>query len=212
MEKPSETHCPEAFCPEGLDCRQRILFAAAKLFADKGFAAASVREIVEAAGVTKPTLYYHFKDKADLYLRIMDECMSQYLDVLEKSAKVPGDPVQGLYDFILNGARLLRSNVDMVRFVHSALYGPIDDAPRYDMRPVHERLFAGLGAILRAVAGLGRMSPDRIPEATHLLVGAMEAYQCQALKADLGPLPDDAFLTRCVDIILAGAGGGNVSR
>jgi len=196
---------PENACPEGLGCRFRILFAAAKLFADKGFAAASVREIVQAAGVTKPTLYYHFKDKADLYLRIMDECMAQYLGVLEKSARVPGDPVQGLYDFMLNGARLLHSNVDMVRFVHSALYGPVNDAPHYDMKPVHERLFAGLGALLRAAAGRGRLRPDRIPEATHLLVGAMEAYQCQVLKADLGPLPDDAFLVRCVDMILAGA-------
>jgi TetR/AcrR family transcriptional regulator len=204
---PGHHSCAEGLCPEGLDCRDRILFAAAKLFADKGFAAASVREIVEAAGVTKPTLYYHFKDKADLYLRIMERAMAEYLGVLDKSSRIPGDPVQGLYTFILSSAKLLRTNVDMVRFVHSAFYGPKDDAPRFDLRPVHERLFGGLGALLQAVADQGGLSPARIPEATHLLVGAMEAYQCRVLKADLGPLPDDAFLMRCVDMILTGARG-----
>ena len=38
--------------------KERILIAAATLFANKGYAGTSVREIVEAAGVTKPTLYY----------------------------------------------------------------------------------------------------------------------------------------------------------
>ena len=40
--------------------RDTILREAAKLFARKGYAAASVREIVEKAGVTKPTMYLVF--------------------------------------------------------------------------------------------------------------------------------------------------------
>ena len=50
------------------DARQRILDAATHLFAHRGFGSTSVREVVEAAGVTKPTLYYWFDNKEALYL------------------------------------------------------------------------------------------------------------------------------------------------
>ena len=40
-----------------------ILQAAVRLFARKGYEATSTREIVEAAGVTKPMIYYYFKNK-----------------------------------------------------------------------------------------------------------------------------------------------------
>jgi TetR/AcrR family transcriptional regulator len=40
------------------EVRKRLLKAALELFTKKGFAATSVREIVEIAGVTKPVLYY----------------------------------------------------------------------------------------------------------------------------------------------------------
>ena len=41
--------------------RERLLETATELFAEKGYAGASVREIVEKAGVSKPVLYYYFK-------------------------------------------------------------------------------------------------------------------------------------------------------
>jgi AcrR family transcriptional regulator len=49
------------------DTRQRILAAALKRFARKGYAGTSVRDIVAAARVSKPVLYYYFRNKADLF-------------------------------------------------------------------------------------------------------------------------------------------------
>ena len=43
--------------------RKRLMDAAFHLFTNRGYAATSVREIVEMAGVTKPSLYYHFESK-----------------------------------------------------------------------------------------------------------------------------------------------------
>jgi AcrR family transcriptional regulator len=47
--------------------RQHILRAALRHFANSGYAAASVQQIVDDARVSKPALYYHFKDKAGLF-------------------------------------------------------------------------------------------------------------------------------------------------
>jgi len=44
--------------PPKNDTEQRLLDAALTLFAEKGYEAASVREIIEATGVTRPVLYY----------------------------------------------------------------------------------------------------------------------------------------------------------
>lgn len=45
----------------------RILGEAIRMFASRGFASTSVREVVEACGCTKPALYYHFTNKVGLY-------------------------------------------------------------------------------------------------------------------------------------------------
>jgi AcrR family transcriptional regulator len=53
------------------DGRERILDEARSLFLTKGFAATSMQEIADAVGLTKPALYYHFKDKQDLLLAVL---------------------------------------------------------------------------------------------------------------------------------------------
>ncbi len=57
--------------PERGDLRDVILEAATRLFAEKGYAATSMREVAEASDCTKPALYYHFENKAALFLEII---------------------------------------------------------------------------------------------------------------------------------------------
>jgi TetR/AcrR family transcriptional regulator len=51
--------------------RDKIRKAAIGLFAEKGYAAATTREICQRAGVTKPVLYYYFKNKERLYCELL---------------------------------------------------------------------------------------------------------------------------------------------
>ena len=47
--------------------RERILQAAARLFADQGYANTTMAQIVRALGVTKPFVYYYFRDKQEIF-------------------------------------------------------------------------------------------------------------------------------------------------
>src|SRR4051794_18802435 len=47
--------------------RARMLQAARTAFVERGFAAASMQEIADEVGVTKASLYYHFRDKEALF-------------------------------------------------------------------------------------------------------------------------------------------------
>lgn len=53
--------------------REHILEVARKEFFSKGFGAASINTIVDAADVTKPTVYYHFKNKEGLFRALVTE-------------------------------------------------------------------------------------------------------------------------------------------
>jgi AcrR family transcriptional regulator len=52
--------------PKGAETRERILALALELFAARGYAAVTVEDIADAAGVTKGAVYYWFEDKDDL--------------------------------------------------------------------------------------------------------------------------------------------------
>ena len=66
--------------------RQHLLQAALKCFARCGYAAASVQDIVDAAQVSKPALYYHFGDKAHLFQALMDHVHDERYRLMQAAA------------------------------------------------------------------------------------------------------------------------------
>ena len=65
--------------------RGRILDEARSLFLTKGFAATAMQEIADAVGLTKPALYYHFRDKQDLLLAVLGREMEESQRVFAES-------------------------------------------------------------------------------------------------------------------------------
>ena len=63
--------------------RQRLMDSAVLLFTTRGYAATSVREIVEIAGVTKPALYYHFDSKDAILRALVGTMLDQVAELVE---------------------------------------------------------------------------------------------------------------------------------
>ena len=70
----------------GPETRRQILRAALKHFANAGYAATSVQQIVGDAKVSKPALYYYFGDKAGLFEALVSEALDERLRVLQEAA------------------------------------------------------------------------------------------------------------------------------
>jgi AcrR family transcriptional regulator len=89
---------------KGERTRERIMDIAYDSIVQKGFAATSIEELVEAAGITKSGFFYHFKDKNDLARQLFDRFLRDdegILDTLEARAReLSDDPLQGFLIFL----------------------------------------------------------------------------------------------------------------
>ncbi len=65
--------------------RQQVLAAALEVFSTAGYHAASMDEIADRAGVSKPVLYQHFPGKLDLYLALLDAGIDDLMAVARKA-------------------------------------------------------------------------------------------------------------------------------
>ncbi|WP_456391565.1 TetR/AcrR family transcriptional regulator [Nitratifractor sp.] len=76
-----------------------ILLTAAQHFSRYGYEGISLDAIAEEVGITKPAIYYHFKDKAGLYEAVLLERLQKLGDAIEE-ATGRGDPVEKLRSYI----------------------------------------------------------------------------------------------------------------
>jgi AcrR family transcriptional regulator len=65
--------------------REQILDVAIDVFGRSGYFGASMNDIADAAGVTKPVLYQHFDSKSDLYSALLEEVGNRMLEAIAKA-------------------------------------------------------------------------------------------------------------------------------
>jgi AcrR family transcriptional regulator len=87
--------------------RVQLLDAASEVFASKGYHAAAMDDIADAAGVSKPVLYQHFPSKLDLYLALLDQSCDRLVDVVQEALASTDDnadrviaTVAAFYEFV----------------------------------------------------------------------------------------------------------------
>lgn len=87
---------------QALETRQHILDVALRLFSQQGVSSTSLAQIAQAAGVTRGAIYWHFKNKSDLFNEIWALSESGITDLeIEYRAKFPGDPLSALREILV---------------------------------------------------------------------------------------------------------------
>ncbi len=117
--------------------RQRLMEAAIRLFTNRGYAATSVREIVEMAGVTKPALYYHFESKEGIYLAILDDLVKVAEHVIAASRAVEGTARERIQGFLTHTFEHFEKRRAEVRMINSVFWGPAQGVPPFDFDTFH---------------------------------------------------------------------------
>jgi len=115
---------------EPTDPRQRILDVALKIFAHNGYAGASIQEIVDQAGVTKPTLYYHFKSKGGLFQALVDHAADERFRVMREAAEKQTSLEKKMIAMTDAMIRHASERRDLMRLIFSYWFGPPGEIPR----------------------------------------------------------------------------------
>ncbi len=153
--------------------KHKLIEAATKLFNRQGYAATSVREIVQAGGVTKPVLYHYFGSKEGLYLEIMRRLLVHFegrLEAFRQRAGSASERVLGLCDEMFT-LYLERSN--SVRLIYSIYYGPPQGAPYIDLDAFYSKLYSAIRQAVRQGMRAGEFRPGNPDDVTRAILGAL---------------------------------------
>jgi len=188
---------------EAGEVRERLLSGATGLFASKGYAATTVREIVERAGVTKPVLYYYFGSKEGIYLDLMREPFSKFAALVEEALLQAASARERLFRLCLRAYDIFVENLDAARVMYSIYYGPPQGAPFVDFDAYHHRFQEAVLQVLREGIRDGEFRRVDLHDAVWAVIGAvnvaMEVELCHP-KQSLGR----DGVRRVLEIVLEG--------
>lgn len=156
--------------PETVEARERLLQAAIRLFAAKGFAATAVHEITSEAGVNRALLYYYFGDKQALYEAVLELGVSHFVGMQERALNQPGSFSERLGAFVREHLELIATRGELARVMHRSLLdghhqgqvvqidqfqGAMTNLERFFQEAIEAGEFAELDPVLAARACIG---------------------------------------------------------
>jgi AcrR family transcriptional regulator len=164
-----------------MSTKEKLLDTAEKLFAEKGYDATSLRQIIAEAGVNLAAIHYHFGSKEELLDEVVvrhvgpvnDERLAQ-LDCVEAEAG-KGRPAleQVVKAFLAPTARVAAENPQFVRLMGRLHADGV-------MQPILQRNFQPV--IARFLTAMRNALPDLPPEEfrwrVHFMIGAMAHTMC----------------------------------
>ena len=165
---------PDNDLPQDESVRERLLVSASRLFAQKGYAGTTVREIVDAAGVTKPVLYYYFGNKEGIYLALMKEALFHVHELAAQAVEADGSARQRLERLFDRTFTLILEHLDVVRVMDSIYYGPPQGAPYFDFEVFHREFEGVVRSLVEAGIQSGEFRPSDVESVSWALIGALE--------------------------------------
>lgn len=182
---------------------ERILQSALSLFSEKGYDATSVREICQAAGITKPTLYHFYGSKEGVYHALVDGTLERFQQDMARAVESGGPLRDRLRRLTLTYFEAARADPDLSRFILALLHDPPSSAPRTDFLRFYDDILALVRRAIDDAEARDEILPG--PENVRLLVlmGAIgEAVNGYLLvgRPELTPELADTL----VDVVLNG--------
>ncbi len=134
-----------------LATRNRLLVAAVKLFADRGYEASSMRELAAEVGVKAPAIYNHFDSKIDVLATAVDYALSDFLSCVLDGLEDFPEP-ERLFEMLRRHARYKTNDVALARAQDKLV--DVDFMRRVLPRPTYDRYMAALAGYRGIVSDL----------------------------------------------------------
>ena len=189
---------------DSVSAKASLILAATELFATKGFTKTAVREIAEAAGVAKPTLYYYFGSKHGLGLAILKEASTILQEAIVGEMEGAAGAVEKLIAYVKAHFRACGENEALARFMYSLSFSPAEAPPGYDVIKVHEAARELLNGLVAEAVQNGVILEKCSEAAEMALMGILNIYIMDFLVLGIDIDQDQA--ERSVRMLLSGVG------
>ncbi|GAB4054579.1 TetR/AcrR family transcriptional regulator [Catellatospora paridis] len=182
--------------------RERILAAACELFAEQGYDATSVQQVVDRAGVTKGGLYHYFGAKEDLLVEMYRAIFSERLTALDTILAQGRDPewtLRAIIDDIVVGTAAMRQESAAV----SRELATMDSGRTQRLQADWRRYQEAVRSLIRQAQQDGAFSPVASPEVVSWSIFGVTNSLHTWFRPD-GPKPAETIARELADFVLAG--------
>ncbi|MGB5351569.1 MAG: TetR/AcrR family transcriptional regulator [Polyangiales bacterium] len=146
--------------------RGRAVAAAAKLFAEQGYAGLTLRSLAKALGVSPMTPYRYFENKEELFARVRTEALRRFADLQRDAVAGIDDPEQALRTLGRVYVRFALDEPDAYHTIFDSLQAQPGNYP--ELESEQARAFSYLQAAVTAAVAAGLMQGEPLQRA-HLL-------------------------------------------
>jgi AcrR family transcriptional regulator len=185
------------------DARERLLASALEQFTRAGYAATSVRELCEAAGVTKPVLYYYFKSKEGLYLELMEGAYSLFETTVAELTMYRGGTQEQIINFCEGVFDIGIANLPLLRLIYSIYFGTPQGAPHFDLDRYYDRMLEIICGLIQEGIDQGELRPGNVSDMTWAVLSCLNTTLEEQL-CHQHPRIDRAAMVRMLGLLLRG--------
>jgi AcrR family transcriptional regulator len=187
--------------------RQRLLTAAAEIFAERGMHGATVEDICEAAGFTRGAFYSNFADKEELFSALLRQ---KEEELLTQITRVVGDDVQAtdagdIIDQLVEKVLAIQPMDRESHLVHAefSLYAIRNPAIARDLTREGDRFRDELAGLVEgALARAGRRLIVAPQDAVAIMIATFEAGMEQTLLRESTDRPDSGLARRTLPLVI----------
>jgi AcrR family transcriptional regulator len=166
---------------KGKATRDRLIEAGRALFGEYGYDGTSIGAILEAAGVTRGSLYHHFATKEALFDAVLDRVVGEIARDAATAALAVDDPVASLragcgtwLEKALDPAIQRIALIDPPRVVGWTRWRELDE----------QHILGGLRASLRRIANEGRLPAGEVDLLAHMVLASVNEAALMIARAD----------------------------
>jgi AcrR family transcriptional regulator len=166
----------QARLPESSVSRERIMDEAQALFAARGYRGLSMREIAEAVGISKAGIYYHFRDKEDLFAAIIHRYLAALAELIDAAQHAHGTARLQLDEIVRAILHQPAQERSLVRLASQEM-AHLREAERSRFDTAYDALFIGkLRGLIAAGMARGELRTMDAQTATWALLGMLYPY------------------------------------
>jgi AcrR family transcriptional regulator len=152
-----------------LERRQHILMCARQVFAQRGYEAATIKDILIASGISNGALFVYFKSKRDILLAIIDENLGLFCNRINEIADLSHEiEREEAYEMLLDMVRQISLGAGRAMSLHVWSASMVDDVIKIHTQMHYQSIFRAITRLLASLQKVGKLAKTvNVSKAAH---------------------------------------------